>query len=91
MAVAIVEKIDRDPERKDLARARANSRRWTRQRPTPANNEWMQILERPWEEIRLVLLDPSENGKRLRQNDPFCGILTPQERWHIYREFREKG
>ena len=91
MAKAIVEKIDRDPQRKGFAIARANSRRWMQHRPTPANEEWMQIVARPWEEVRLVLLDPSETGKRLRQNDPFCGILTPHERWHIYREFSEKG
>lgn len=90
MVKAIVEKIDRDPERKGFASARATSQRWMQQRPTPANKEWMQILERPWEEVRLVLLDPSENGKRLRQNDPFCGILTPEERWEIYRQFGEK-
>lgn len=90
MAKAIVEKIDRDPQRKGFAIARANSRRWMQQRPTAGNQEWMQIIERPWEEVRLVLLDPSETGKRLRQNDPFCGILTPHERWEIYREFGEK-
>ena len=24
----------------------------------------------------------------LRHNDPFCGILTPRERWEIYRRYR---
>lgn len=90
MARAIVAKIDHDPERKGLAKAQAISRRWCRQRPTPANKEWLDIMERPWEEIRAVLLDESEEGKRLRQNDPFCGILTPEERWAIYREHNEK-
>jgi len=33
-----------------------------------------------------ILLDESEEGTRLRQIDPFCGILTPKERWEIYRE-----
>ena len=46
----------------------------------------MAILERPWAEIRSILLDDSEEGRRLRQNDPFCGVLTPAERWDIYRE-----
>jgi hypothetical protein len=46
----------------------------------------MAILQGSWPEIRSVLLDESEEGKRLRQNSPFCGILTPVERWAIYRE-----
>ena len=50
--------------------------------------EWMEILRRPWSHIRAILLDDSENSRRLRQNDPFCGILTPKERWEIYREAR---
>jgi hypothetical protein len=32
------------------------------------------------------LLDPSERGVQLRQNSPFCGILTAQERWAFYRK-----
>jgi hypothetical protein len=48
----------------------------------------MAILSRDWPEVRGILLDDSEEGRRMRQSDPFCGILTPAERWEIYREFR---
>ncbi len=89
LAKAIVEKIDRDPARTGLEKARATCYRWFRQRPVPAIREWLQILERPWEEIRGVLLDETEEGQRLRQSDPFCGILTAQERWAIYRAHYE--
>lgn len=89
LARAIVEKIDGDPERKGLEKARATCRRWFQQTPEPAIREWMEILEHPWAEIRAILLDESEEGKRLRQSDPFCGILTPQERWAIYRAHHE--
>ena len=47
----------------------------------------MSILQRPWEEVRTLLLDESDEGQRLRQTDPFCGILTPEERWQIYLYF----
>jgi hypothetical protein len=43
----------------------------------------------PWEEVRRILLEESDEGQRLRQTDPFCGILTPAERWEIYRKERE--
>lgn len=67
-----------------MQKARENSQRWT---PSPALQEWQQLLEKPWEKIRRVLLDPSEEGRRLRQSDPVVGILSPQERWEIYRNF----
>jgi hypothetical protein len=89
MARSIVAKIDRDPAKSGLAKARATCQRWLEQRPLPAFREWLEILGRPWEEIRAVLLDESEMGQRLRQSDPFCGILSPQERWAIYQAYRE--
>ncbi len=85
MAQRIVAKIDGDPSRAGLERAREVCARWVGQGNVPAK-EWMSILQRPWPEIRSILLDDSEEGNRLRQNDPFCGILTPAERWEIYRE-----
>ena len=85
MARRIVAKIDADPHREGLEHAREVCGRWIDRGNIPAR-EWMEILRRPWLEIRAILLDDSEESRRLRQNDPFCGILTPRERWEIYRE-----
>ncbi len=90
MARAIVARIDQDGAKAGLARARATCERWYKERPSPATKEWLEILDRPWEHIRKVLLDESEEGNRLRQSDPFCGILSPQERWDIYRAAASK-
>ncbi len=90
MAQAIVAKIDADPARAGLERARATCRRWHEQNPQSATAEWLQILQRPWPEVRAILLEDSEEGSRLRQNSPFAGVLTPQERWAIYRAFHEE-
>ena len=89
MARAIVAKIDQDRARKGLTKARATCGRWYRERPLAAAKEWLEILDRPWEQVREVLIDESEEGRRLRQSDPFCGILTPRERWPIYHEYSE--
>ena len=89
MAREIVEKIDADPERRGLGRARQVCRRWNSRRPSPAVSEWLAILEKPWSEIRSILLDEGERGKRLRQSSPFTGILSNRERWRIYREHQE--
>lgn len=88
MVRRIVEKIDADPERRGLAHAKRVCARWEAQGRMSAR-EWRKILEQPWETVREILLEESDEGQRLRQTDPFCGILTPQERWAIYREHRE--
>ena len=79
MALAIAEKIDESPELLEQAR------QWALQHnDVPAVNEWISHLDCPWPEIRKLLLDPSEQGKRLRQSSPFAGILSNQERWAFY-------
>jgi hypothetical protein len=85
LARAVVAAIDRDPTRAGLERARSTCRRWTRYNPSPAVAEWRRILEREWGAIRSLLLDPGEEGCRLRQSNPFCGVLSPRQRWEIYR------
>lgn len=87
LARAVVARIDADPRRAGLDRARTTCRRWL-DRGVTAAAEWSRLLDAgPWEEVRRALLDPSDVGRALRQNSPFCGILTPKERWAIYREF----
>ena len=88
MARAIARKIDSDPEHRAVEHAREVCRRWHRQRESAAVSEWLDILDKPWSEVRSVLLDEGERGKRLRQSSPFVGILTNRERWQIYREYR---
>lgn len=87
LARAVAEAIDRDPARSGLERARDTCGRWLIQNPSPAVAEWSRILQREWREIRPLLLDPGEVGRRLRQSNPFCGVLSPRERWEIYRRF----
>jgi hypothetical protein len=89
LARAVVAHIDADSARNDLARARATCERWRREiQETPAIREWAGILAQPWEKIRMVLLDESAEGCRLRQNSPFAGVLPPRVRWDIYRKHR---
>lgn len=52
MARRIVERIDRDPGHAGLEKARATCSRWFAIRPEPAIAEWLNILQKPWEEIR---------------------------------------
>jgi hypothetical protein len=88
MAQAVVRKIDNDPAQRGLAKARSVCARWASKGDVPGVAEWSRILELPWSDIRMRLLDESEEGQRLRQNSPFCGILSPRERADIYRGYR---
>ncbi len=89
MVRRIVAKIDSDPDRLGLAHAKRVCERWVAQGIGSAR-EWRGLLDKPWEDVRKILLDETDEGQRLRQTDPFCGILTQEERWEIYREARGK-
>jgi hypothetical protein len=85
MVRRIVAKIDADPERRGFDHAKSVCERWIARGDVSAR-DWRTILQQPWEEVRPILLQENDGSQRLRQTDPFCGILTPQERWEIYRE-----
>ena len=85
MARIVVERIDADPGLFNVAHE--NLERWRRLHGTlsRANEEWKQLLERPWCEIREILLEESDEGQRLRSTHPFRGIVTEEERLAIIK------
>jgi len=93
LARHIVAHIDADPQRQGVEKARATCRRWQNTLPgreRACADEWDRILQQSWENIRRVLLDPGPNATRLRQNSPFCGVLSNPERWRILKEYRNR-
>jgi hypothetical protein len=88
LARVIAGRIDSDPEHRAIERARALCARWSETAPCGDVKVWTEVLRRSWPEIRAVLLEPSERGARLRQSNPFCGVISPRERWRLYRSFR---
>ena len=83
---AVAQRIREDPAVLEVARH--NLRRWIGQQGEQLYwTEWEKILEDPMEEILAFMVSPTEKARRLRQSSPFCGILTPQERWKIYESF----
>jgi hypothetical protein len=88
LAYAVADRIDADPERKGLKHAQEVCARWIKNGGSKAAIEWQALLQRPWIEVKAMLLLDTEEGKRLRQNTPFCGIFTPQERWTLLKKER---
>ena len=73
--------------------ARENLSRWANQNSkSPAllrcYAEWQALLDQPLEALCAVLTSDNEEGRRLRQNSPFAGVLTPSEVWEVKRQFR---
>ncbi len=77
---AVARKIDAELKLLDLARE------WASRYDHPAVVEWREILKQDWFTIRNTMLDPSDEGQRLRQSSPFAGILTSEERWTILQD-----
>ena len=71
-----------------LGVARNNLERWIqRDGVIPGWTEWKKILEKSEEDLLAFLFSRDEKARQLRQSSPFCGILTPRERWKIYEAF----
>ncbi|MEO7300715.1 MAG: hypothetical protein ABI042_19290 [Verrucomicrobiota bacterium] len=89
MCRVIAGKIQRQPELMHIARK--NLKRWKKiRRPCPqAVKEWDSILKNnDPERILEILTQDNDTGQRLRQGDPFVGILTETERLQILRAFK---
>ncbi len=74
-----------------LRHAKTTLERWIEQRQpsvSPVLLEWQEILNHwPPERIFGFLTSGEERPARLRQSSPFCGILSPQERLAIFKEY----
>ena len=78
VARRIAAELPRRPEW--IAAARANLDRWSVRNQGSARlvgcyDEWRAILSRPIEDICAILIAPTDEGQRLRQNSPFVGVL----------------
>ena len=85
MCRAIAKKIRQKPALMRIPQA--NLRRWQKKWGlSPAQREWKRILDKnPLERILKILTQENDEGQRLRQSDPFVGILTEKERLKFLR------
>lgn len=73
-----------------IAQARETATRWL-QTCSPGSQstlrEWLAALEGPVEGVLHLLTSRDERSTRLRQSNPFAGVLSQQERNAILRQF----
>lgn len=88
----VVGELTRDPDR-TIAIARDNIARWRdvhagRSSILAALDRWDEILDEGVESIVTTLTGLSEEAEDLRQNAPFAGVLTPEQRDQALASFR---
>lgn len=82
----IARRLEKDPHLLQIAKG--NLLRWmARDGEIPVWREWREILNGPLSQVLNVLLSSDQKAARLRQSSPFCGILSPRERWKLYESF----
>lgn len=88
---AMARKIRRQPAL--VGRAWRNIARWEKRNhgcPRPLL-EWKRILqENDLNKVLRLMTRPDEEGNRLRQASPFCGILTEREREAIWARYDQE-
>jgi hypothetical protein len=50
-------------------------------------DEWDRLLERPLHELLDALTSTTTKGRELRQNSPFAGVLSEDERSRVLAQF----
>jgi len=81
----VVVKIENDPSLKKKAFEILD--RWTAVSPHRSRKEWRDILSLPWSKAKEVILEDTENGRRIRQTSPLPCLLSKEERGDIAKRW----
>jgi hypothetical protein len=85
----IARKVEAEPKRA-LALARRNlDLMGEAARGSQPLREWRVMLDRPLPALLPALTDPDPWARELRHVTPFAGLLSAEERAHVYRAFTD--
>ena len=86
---AIIDKIRKDPTLLEIPIK--NIEQWKKQNnfPQPYLDDWLAHFEKGQKHLFDFMLEPSQEGQRLRSSSPFAGILNQQERMEIFKRFSQ--
>lgn len=90
---AVLDELRKDWD-KCSAIAYSNIERWKEvHRPdgmtVPYLDEWVKVLDKGFAEVSRVVLGVDEHSCDLRQNSPFAGVLSDEQRLMVLYEFKE--
>ena len=89
LARAIAARIEAEPLHQSLQKAKRVLDQWLNHQTSAGLLEWQELLQNDWPTIKKALLSEDGAGQQRRQNSPFCGILSPRERWDILRSLKQ--
>ena len=77
-----------------LEQARENIQRWPPRHRAAGMaasylTQWQELLDGGVDEIVDVLVGTDERSSELRQNSPFAGVLSDEDRRHVLASFRD--
>jgi hypothetical protein len=87
---AVAEKLRLHPEQRAIAQRRLS---WYRERNPSGKvyyDRWEGLLAGPMDELIAAMLDLSDVGCSLRQENPFVDLIDQRERAAIYRAVAER-
>jgi hypothetical protein len=88
----VVEKIRKNPALFDnVKRTLTHWRSIVSVNSQPYLEEWEQLVNKGIDTCLTAAVEDSEHADALRQTSPFCGILTNQERFVFFKEWRQKN
>jgi len=90
-ARAIADRLHRDPSL--ISFAIGNIKNWMNNSSLGVQRtlqEWLAILNGPIDGVFFILTGEDERSVRLRQSNPFAGLLPQQERNEILLRFEER-
>jgi hypothetical protein len=87
---AIAERLRDRPEILLMARRRVQDALTATTVPPFWAVKWAALLASDISSIEAFLVERSELADELRHSSPFAGALSPQERWRIWRETRDR-
>lgn len=86
---AIGDRIIRQPELVDDARRRLHALAAEGKTDAHYRDEWLAVLVEPIPRIVAFLGEDTERARDLRQATPFTAVISPRDRWQIWRSVRE--
>ena len=82
---AIAERLATDPAIVVRARTRVSTWQQTGEVHPQWAAVWERLLAQPLSLLRAALIEDSEAMAAARQTTPFAGVLSPRERWDLWR------
>lgn len=87
---AVARHLLTDPALWDRARGRLEHWRANGERHPHFLSAWDSLMDAPVSQVAAAIVDPGDQGQRLRRASPFAFVLPAAERWAVWRAERQR-